>query len=321
MNSFQLRSVINILKLSGRPGERWCLNGFRQGAIAIFLLTVFSACGFKSPPPPDLSASAALPEKDAHELLEELRHIALEIQSLRARLDVNLSNNLGDVALSQVVAFKRPDNLRLEFFATKLNTLTSILITRRGALHAVDPIHMKVYRGTSDAASIGRLLSIPFAPEEMMLWLTGRVLVPETEMLASIEAYSRDDQRSLVVKLPDSREMVAVFEKSGPHSQLRLMRFELRSKEGIRLLISDFSYATASSEAAASSEVDAVFPEEIQFWVPDEKLHGVLRYERHELNPDFGPHLEKVFLGHTPSGAKVYYLDDVSVLREVEPLF
>lgn len=291
----------------------------QRAAFVVVSLFLFSSCGFKVPPPPQLKAHKELSAADSKVLLEELGVYTNRVRSFRGSFEVLLESVYGEEKLTQVLAFQRPQRLRLEFFATNLNALTALLITNGSSLHAVDPINNVVYRGQAKEEIIERLLSIPVSPEGLMLWSVARLKVPGENKAEDLELLRKGEEYALKYRESSKKDVLAVFRRrSEEYADLELLRFEVRKPDGERIFISDFEY---SSDTEDNKGEKVRVPSEIVFWLPGKKLKGTLKSEKSKPNSEFGPRDERLFLGRTPAGAKIYYLEDGENSSGLKSLF
>ncbi len=298
-------------------GQELCAKRVFGYVLCALTLLSISACGFKVPPAPKTASHDILDAADTKVFLEELRTYSERVKAFRGRFELGIEGRYGEETLTQVLAFQRPRRLRLEFFATNLNTLTALLITNGSSLHAVDPINDIVYRGQASQSIIEQLLSIPFSPEGLMLWSVGRVPVPPVGDGETVRVLRKGKQYIVELKEPKNKSVLLVVQRRGDgYGELEISRYEVRRPDGERLFVSDYRY---SEEGQGSEENLIRLPEQIDFWLPKKKLKGVLTPDKSELNPEFGPRDEKLFLGRTPAGAKIYYLEDDITASGVKP--
>ena len=132
-----------------------------------------------------------------------------DINAGRALIELELDATIGKKRLTQVTVFERPDKLRLEFFATKLNHLTALIVSNNQGIFALDTDRSIVYRGQVSVATIERLLTVPFAPEELMLWLVGRFAPPDEQKLLSTKVRVNNLENEAVIDygLSDGRSL------------------------------------------------------------------------------------------------------------------
>ncbi|MCB0322959.1 MAG: hypothetical protein KDD69_05275 [Bdellovibrionales bacterium] len=262
----------------------------------LLCLLLLSGCPARAPLGPTLADLPSASPEAARELVTMLQSAADQVTALRARQNVHLEGRLGQESFTQVVAFVRPDRLRLEFFATGLNTLTSILTTHDGALHVLDVLERKVFQGSAAPETIRRFASVPFAPEELMLWLVGRCAPPVEHELLGYEAYLQGARRIAKFTLFDGRVIVVTtsLERKG-----LLESMNVESVGGEQLFASQFHYGSAKDRV----------PESIDFWLTEQGAKGRLQYLQIAVNPDVAEMPERLFQGRTPHAATVVPLD------------
>ena len=147
-------------------------------------LVFCGACSLFTPSSPfDVQGltEGTIEEKNRVEKLLEKR--ASEINSYRSLLNVTLQEGAFRDHVKEALVFSRPDRLRFEFFERSINQLLVLVTANKQALKAYDYREKLAYVGSPTRANLYRLLSVPLAPEQIMLLFTGRFsprLVTET---------------------------------------------------------------------------------------------------------------------------------------------
>lgn len=285
------------------------MNKSRRSLSLLVLLVLLSAC-YQAPPVPAALGNFRAAQPWERVKIEELLHARqAQISSLRGLARLTVKKGVRQETLNQAIVFQLPDKLRLEFFATNLNRLAAMIISREGILHAVDAGGKKVYVGAASAATLGRLIGIPFVPADLMLWLCGRPPAGLQEQRFAVDAR----QRRVMMDARDGAgtDIAAVFTVPLDGKSMQLVLLQAK-KQGETVFSSAFEYADGSSS----------IPRRILFDLTRESLHGVLDYEeRVETNPELSPELQqKIFQARIPAGARVIDLESAKP-EELESLF
>lgn len=281
---------------------------------------LLSACSFRVPELPDSEKFASAGEVETAAISQAFAQSQGEIRAFRGHAKLLLNHGMGSENLSQVLVFERPDSARVEFFATGLNRLAALLITRRGFLHAYDAVEQRVYRGKPSRENIERLLSVPFSPEELMYWLVGRLPVEIGRDCGKLEIRVREDKRAArlwcfaengrVVLVESQFDFLKAEQSVGSESapQRPLISYlAIHNGAGERTLVSRLQYSEKSSEQADNS-----LPVSIDFWLPGPELKGNITFISQETNPVLEQVRDRLFTGITPSGVQVFDLETVN---------
>ena len=127
---------------------------------------------------------------------------AARLPSYRARLRVRLDAP-GLRARSRVlVAFRRPDALRLEVPGPLGARL--LAVSRDGRLAAVFPEQRAVYRGEATPAALSELFGVALSPQELIDLLAG---VASTRLRAFRAEWGGDLPRRIEATLPDGARL------------------------------------------------------------------------------------------------------------------
>ncbi len=247
--------------------------------IYLFTLPMSSGCGLFAPKLPSLKKYRAVSAEEAATFRAAVRASSEKIQGARGQYQALAVKGVSRQEGKQVVVFQRPDKLRLELFASSLNQLVLMVVSRDGNLEALDPHEGVRYEGESTPQNIARIIGVPLLPDELMLWFAGVLALPAD---AELDVVREPDKGYYGMKgnLAYGRSVVARFESapSGP----RLLSLELRrTGDGELFFFSEFGYG------------DGELPEKIKFYLPEQELRGQLRAEKLKLNPENLP--ERLF--------------------------
>ncbi len=154
---------------------------------------------------------------------------AREARSYTASLRVSL-HGPGLRALARVlVAFERPDALRLEVPGPAGARL--VAVTRGGALAAVFPAERAVFMGRATAADLDALLGVALSPDEVIDLLVG---VPSARLRAYKAEWGPALPRAIEATLPDGSRLKATVEDAEAGVALPARAFEEPPHEGYR---------------------------------------------------------------------------------------
>jgi hypothetical protein len=154
-------------------------------------LVVAVACATASlPPPADVAARARAAD------------------SYSARLRVSLKGPRLRARTAALVAFRRPDRLRIEIPGPTGPRL--VAVTRAGRLFAVFPADRAAYTGAATAAELEALLGVSLEPGEVMDLLLG---VPAPRLKAYSAAWGPSLPRRVEATLPDTSTLKATIEE------------------------------------------------------------------------------------------------------------
>lgn len=324
-----------------RTGALLCCSGFStRESTGCFLvawillsLTTFSVlggCRARVLPFDDLDKCAPVSDELKQEILSQIAESNSRIASLRALIKGKVKHGIREDTFSQVVVFERPDKLRIELFATSMNRLTALVLTRGGRLHAVNPLERIVYRGTASKANMQRLLTVPFIPEEMMMWLSGRFILPEedSQIRSRIHLCPDTSQAVMDLALVNGRTIRAVYRIDNTDLLMKnrggagedqpalvLDSMEVRRIQEASLLVSRFFYDTRSRLGSGQVRM----PSRLVFQLPEADISGVFVFKKGKVNPDLADQTDKLFEFKTPDGAKIIEIDQ-SLTENVRPL-
>ena len=139
------------------------------------LAASLGGCALLRPRAPSIAGFNSLEYAESAQFLSAVESANREVRTGRVSMDSTFSKGVLHQTLKQTLAFDRPDKLRVEFFATALNSLLSLIVVHGGQVEALDAKESKLYRGATGPKNIERVVSVPFAPEELMLWISGKV--------------------------------------------------------------------------------------------------------------------------------------------------
>jgi len=158
----------------------------RRAALAASALVVSACATVPPPPPPDVVARAR------------------ETASYSARLRVSLKGPSLRARTPALVAFRRPDGLRIEVPGPAGPRL--VAVARAGRLVAVFPAERAVYAGDASASQLEALLGVALEPAEVMDMLVG---VPSPRLKRYVAAWGPALPRRLEATLPDGATLKA----------------------------------------------------------------------------------------------------------------
>lgn len=213
-----------------------------------------------------------------------------------ASLELNAEIKKGVVSeeARQLVSFRRPDELRVELFATGLNQLFALVIANQEGLFSYDAREQRYLSGKVTLKNTFALLSVPFLPDELMLWLCGRAFRPEGITRSKILRSPTGDELVFILSLWDGREVEFRLEKKT--ARLRSYSISLVSS-GEQLLTSTFQYSTPEQK----------LPSVITFTAPYSGVSGTITHLSARLNPKFRSN--RLFQLDIPPGVEVIDLD------------
>jgi hypothetical protein len=189
----------------------------RRAALGLAAVALAASCGPPPPPPsPDVVARAAA------------------LESYNAELKVSLSGPQGRGRLSVLLAFRRPDALRIEIPGPTGARL--VAVARGPRLSAVFPGDRAVFEAGTAAADLEALLGVALTPAEMMDLLVG---VRAPRLREHRVRWGPSLPRDVRATLPDgARIRVAVEDAQGGVS-LPQAAFEEPPREGYRSVDAD----------------------------------------------------------------------------------
>jgi hypothetical protein len=183
-----------------------------QRAVYVSFCLLISACAtVPLPPPADVAARA----RDAASYSARLR-VSLKGPGLRARTPA-------------LVAFRRPDGLRIEVPGPAGPRL--IAVARGGRLVAVFPGERAVYAGEARASQLEALLGVALDPAELMDLLVG---VPSPRLKRYVAAWGPALPRRIEATLPDGGTLKATVEDPEMGTALLDAAFAEPPHEGYR---------------------------------------------------------------------------------------
>jgi hypothetical protein len=191
----------------------------RSGASAPAFALAALACG---------CATASLPPPAA------TRERARAAASYSAALRVSLKGPGVRVRTRALVAFERPDALRVEIPGPTGARL--VAVTRDGELAAVFPGERAVYRGAATAADLEALLGVPLTPGEVMDLLVG---APSPRLRAYRAWWGPSLPRQIDATLPDGGRLKVSVEDAEAGVALRPEAFVAPAHDGYRVVGAD----------------------------------------------------------------------------------
>ncbi len=173
------------------------------------------ATGFL-PPPADVAARAAATQSYSGRM-----RVSLRAPTLRARAPV-------------IVAFSRPDALRIEVPGPGGARL--VAVTRAGRLTAVFPGEQAVYQGQATEGELEALLGVPLTPAEVIDLLLG---VPSPRLRGYEARWGVDLPRRIEATLPDGGKLRLDVEEADRGVELPPSAFDEPPHAGYRAIAID----------------------------------------------------------------------------------
>ncbi|MBU1432226.1 DUF4292 domain-containing protein [Myxococcota bacterium] len=133
----------------------------------LLLSATLAACSGGQPRPDDFQADPA-----AH--LQRLDARAAQIRSLTADLAVEYKEDGERVRLTEMIALKAPDHLRVDLISPFGQPLLT-LVSDGQTLSIYDQRARRFYRGRSSPQALGKLLPLRLTPEELVALMRGGV--------------------------------------------------------------------------------------------------------------------------------------------------
>jgi hypothetical protein len=177
---------------------------------------LLQSCAGVSVPPPDVAAKA----QAARSYSGRLR-VKLDGRELRARATV-------------LLAFERPDGLRIEVPGP--GGLRLIAVTRGGRLTAAFPADRAVYAGTADAPGMEALLGVALTPDEVMDLLLG---APPRRLAHSEVRWGATLPRRVDARMRDGSRLQVTVEEADMDVTLPSAAFEPPPAPGYRTVDAD----------------------------------------------------------------------------------
>jgi hypothetical protein len=193
-----------------RPERR--AAGLAAAALALGL----SCAPPPPPPPPDVVARAAA------------------LESYNAELKVSLNGPQGRGRLSVLLAFRRPDALRIEVPGPAGARL--VAVARGPRLTAVFPADRAAFLAGTGAADVEALLGVSLTPAEMMDLLVG---LPSPRLREHRVRWGPALPRDVRATLPDGARIKVVVEDAQAGVSLPAAAFEEPRREGYRSVDAD----------------------------------------------------------------------------------
>ena len=206
-----------------------------------------------------------------------------EIRTVRNLMEVEVRHGDERQLVKQSLVFSRPDKMRLEMFGPGLNQLLSLIIVKDGKIEAYDTVQRKLFRGSITRENMAKLTGIPLLPEELVLWLCGKV-----SREASIKSVRESgDKSSVFVTLNHGGVEIRGLLGSTPSTSLAFYR------EDKPIVIGRFEDA-------------GVCPNGMKFWLPEHDIEGAIRSSNIELGR---PADDRLFVLHLPGDIEIEELD------------
>ncbi|MFN8392595.1 MAG: hypothetical protein U0136_20040 [Bdellovibrionota bacterium] len=274
----------------------------RRVFFCVLLLTL-SGCSLFAKPAPSLKGYTPVSDSMKADVVAKLAQESARITSARGSLRSTFSKSLHRETVRQIVVFQRPDKMRVELFATSLNQLTLLAVSHDGLIEAYDPGAGVLFRGRDVPANIERVVSVPFSPEELMLWFSGRVPFIEEEIeKVDVLEHKGGGRQAVRLLLKDGRRIEAEFTAGGaPH----LVTLVLLGRKG-----SDPVFVSKTTYAPGGD-----VPQHASIQVSGENIDGELEYESFTLNPDLSSSRVPLFQIHVNSSMRIEDLDHDTTIQ------
>lgn len=255
--------------------------------LSLFFLLLFSACGlFSSQKFPNLDSFVEVPKEAKEIFLNQLKEENNLLKSARGKFDIELKNTLSSKSFKEVFVFQKPDKLRIEFFATALNKLVSLILLTENEVKFYDLEANVLYLGENSRDSFLKITQLPFSAEELMHWFVAKFyLENSSEETFQVFENTSTKQKALIKK--SAKESSLVFFKDDVNQNSNLGKLfidslELRDAQGKTTFYSKFIY-----------ENNAI--KEIEISIPKESLTGKIVVQSIKYNPELGASVEKLF--------------------------
>jgi len=239
-------------------------------------------------------------EPERRAVLELIRSEGDKIRALRGMYELTLRRGIERQKFRQIIVFHRPDRFRSELLATNFNQPTNIVVTQGSFLQGIDFQEKRFLEGSPSLKNVKQLLSVPFFPEELMLWLSGTFgVVPGADFIGQNLFLERGSERFLIEFL--YRDNRAVQLRGSVRLKDRFVRCDaleiLDQKSRNRVFTSEFAY-----------EGELKIPSTITFWLQESELQGELSVS--EVKPNPGEIPERLFSLVQPNGFRSIELGD-----------
>ena len=151
--------------------------------------------------------------------------------SYSARLRVSLKGPRLRARTAALVAFRRPDRLRIEIPGPTGPRL--VAVTRGGRLSAVFPADRAVYSGEATASELEALLAVALEPGEVMDLLVG---VPSPRLKRYVARWGPGLPRQIEATLPDAGTLKMTVEEPESPATLSEAAFDEPPHPGFRVV-------------------------------------------------------------------------------------
>lgn len=267
---------------------------------ALALVFLAGCTSLKLPDPVSTDGLAPADATRSAEFLRDAFQQADRIQTFRGSYQAVVESPAGRAQFRLIVAFSRPEKLRLEVLYTGLNRLASMLTIAGGRAALLDAEGKRLFTGEPSRSQISRLTGVPLSAAELMLWFSGRFRPEGAGEPSAAEVF---DGPLPVAKL---------FLSSGEEAGLRqcadrpgvLESFDLGAGGEVSLYT---RYDCEKGEGTAGE-----LPKTIRFWLPQDRTSGVLTLEGAKLNPNLKSAPRALFEPPAPSGVEILPLEDAA---------
>ena len=251
----------------------------RRGAMLVLLL-ILSGCWRSAPGPLSLEGYRAVYEPEQTTVSLLLKEKAQKVRALRALYRTTLRKSIERQQFKQIIVFERPDRFRSELLATNFNQPTNLVVTEGSHLQGIDFPEKRFFDGGATLQNLQKLLTVPFLPEELMLWLIGAVQpVNGSDLIGTKYFLERGSDKFAgeFTYRPDRVIQIrGTIRAKERYLQLDgLTVFDRKSRK------ETFSSTYEYDEASATPTL----PSRIQFWVPEREIQGELVADGLSVNP------------------------------------
>jgi hypothetical protein len=185
--------------------------GSSRGPALAGLALLGAACATVSPPPPGVAERARA------------------VSSYSARLKVSLRGPDVRARANVLLAFRRPDALRIELPGPSGARL--LAVTRGGSLTAVFPADRAVFESAATPDTLEALLGVSLAPDEVMDLLVG---APSARVGAYKARWGAALPREIEARLADGARLKLAVEEPVTGAALPELAFEPPPHDGYR---------------------------------------------------------------------------------------
>ncbi|MCC6221486.1 MAG: hypothetical protein IT291_09635 [Deltaproteobacteria bacterium] len=276
--------------------------------IFFLLLLFFSACHRLTPRPFDSTAYRSASPEVLHEVSGLLREDVASIKALKALARVRISRGVKSENFRQVIVFRRPDKLRIDFLERSSNALLSLLSVHDGVMKVVDLSNKVAYIGDPSLENIRELMLLPLSLDEVMLLFCGRF---DAELHGELV-----EARLLETQANDGVMLMQYVYASNVQVDVRFSLLEAGDGKkiprifGLDVRDNAINASIMSAEFIGERGVSdrLALPKKLQLSMPAEEIVIAVEYEDLVVNPDIAQSDADLFDVTIPPGMKVSYL-------------